>query len=67
MTDERWNILETKHKLGYDALGAMEQHLINTEHFVDGCYSAADIALYAYTYVADEGGSDLTGCLAVWA
>ena len=30
-----------------------------------GRYSIADIALYAYTHVADEGGFDLAGSPAV--
>ncbi len=59
MTDERRTALETKRKLGYDALGVMEGHLRNSEFFVGDRYSIADIALYAYTHVADEGGFDL--------
>jgi glutathione S-transferase len=45
---------------GYDALGVMEGHLKSREWFVGDCYSIADIALYAYTHVADEGGFDLS-------
>jgi len=37
----------------------MEKHLAVREWFVSGAYSIADIALYAYTHVADEGGFDL--------
>jgi glutathione S-transferase len=37
----------------------MEGHLAKCDFFVDGTYSIADIALYAYTHVADEGGFDL--------
>jgi glutathione S-transferase len=59
LTDERRTALETKRKLGYDALGVMEGHLRNSEFFVRDRYSIADIALYAYTHVADEGGFDL--------
>ena len=44
---------------GYDALGVMERHLSTSEFFVAGQYSIADIALYAYTHVAHEGGFDL--------
>ena len=47
MTDERTTALETKRKLGYDALGVMERHLRNREFFVGDRYSIADIALYA--------------------
>jgi glutathione S-transferase len=37
----------------------MERHLAGLEYFVGGASSIADIALYAYTHVADEGGFDL--------
>ena len=60
MTDERRTALETKRKLGYDALGVMERQLRSCEFFVGDRYSIADIALYAYTHVADEGGFDLS-------
>ncbi|HMD05065.1 MAG TPA: glutathione binding-like protein, partial [Candidatus Binatus sp.] len=43
-----------------DALGVMEGHLKSREWFVGDRYSIADIALYAYTHVADEGGFDLS-------
>ena len=59
MTYERRDMLETKRKLGYDALGVMEGHLRDRTFFVGDHYSIADIALYAYTHVADEGGFDL--------
>jgi glutathione S-transferase len=44
---------------GYRALDALEGHLGDREYLVGGRYSIADIALYAYTHVADEGGFDL--------
>ncbi len=59
MTEERRLSLETKRKLGYAALGVMERHLSENRFFVGDRYSIADIALYAYTHVADEGGFDL--------
>ena len=65
MTEERRLALETKRKLGYDALGVMEGHLANNDFFVGGRYTVADIALYAYTHVAQEGGFDLAGYPAV--
>jgi len=46
-------------KAGYDALGVMEERLKAREWFVGTRYSIADIALYAYTHVAHEGGFDL--------
>ena len=65
MTEERRAALEARQKLGYDALGVMEEHLESNDYFVGGHYSVADIALYAYTHVADEGGFDLDGYPAV--
>ena len=59
MTEERRVMLEPKRELGYAALGVMEGHLKDREFFVGDRYSIADIALYAYTHVADEGGFDL--------
>jgi glutathione S-transferase len=56
MTEERRILLEGKRRLGYDALGVMERHLEEHEFFVGWRYSIADIALYAYTHVADEVG-----------
>jgi glutathione S-transferase len=44
---------------GYQALGVMEGHLARRDWFVGERYSIADIALYAYTHVAGEGGFDL--------
>jgi len=48
------------HERGYTALGVMEKHLAK-QPFFSGNYSIADIALYAYTHVANEGGFDLRG------
>ncbi|MEP7154696.1 MAG: glutathione S-transferase family protein [Betaproteobacteria bacterium] len=44
---------------GYAALQVMEKHLGSRLFFVGERYSIADIALYAYTHVASEGGFDL--------
>ncbi len=52
---------------GHQALGVMERHLATRRFFVDERYTIADIALYAYTHVADEGGFDLTSYPAVRA
>ena len=59
MDEERRRQLPQKQKLGYDALGVMERHLREREFFVGGGPSIADIALYAYTHVAGEGGFEL--------
>ncbi|MDJ0957134.1 MAG: glutathione S-transferase family protein [Arenicellales bacterium] len=51
--------LAEKMDRGHDALRVMETHLENNDFFVGNCYSITDIALYAYTHVAGEGGFDL--------
>ena len=47
------------HERGYQALGVMEQHLAREPYFAAGRYTIADIALYAYTHCAADGGFDL--------
>jgi glutathione S-transferase len=59
--------IEQKRRGGYVALDALERHLANRKFLVGERYSIADIALYAYTHVADEGGFDLSGYQAVGA
>lgn len=44
---------------GYQALGVLEQGLASRRFLVADQYSLADIALYAYTHVAPEGGFSL--------
>jgi len=59
MTDEVRALLDQKREPGYAALGVMEGQLSGQDYFVGGTYTVADIALYAYTHVAHEGGFDL--------
>lgn len=47
------------HAKGNAALGVMENHLAKHDWFAGGQYSIADIALYGYTHVAEDGGFDL--------
>jgi glutathione S-transferase len=56
-----------KQALGYAALQVMEQHLEQHDYFVGNRYSIADIALYAYTHVAEEGNFDLSKFPAILA
>ncbi|MBU0585111.1 MAG: glutathione S-transferase family protein [Alphaproteobacteria bacterium] len=44
---------------GNKALGVMEGHLADSPFFAGEAMSVADIALYAYTHVAGEGGFEL--------
>jgi glutathione S-transferase len=60
MTPERRSALTQKQKQGHAALAVMERHLTGRTFFVADRYTIADIALYAYTHVADQGGFDLT-------
>ena len=45
---------------GYRALDAMEAHLADRDWLVGDRMTLADIALYAYTHVAEEGEFDLS-------
>jgi glutathione S-transferase len=56
-----------RRRRGYEALAVMEDHLTGRTFFVADTYSIADIALYAYTHVAHEGGFELSGYPAVRA
>jgi len=68
MPAERARLLAEKQEKGYAALTVMERHLADRDWFVGGSYTIADIALYAYTHVAAEGGFDLTpfGAIRAW-
>jgi len=59
MTPEREAALPAKRKAGYSALDVMERHLEAQPCFAGENITIADIALYAYTHVAAEGGFDL--------
>ena len=52
---------------GLAALEAMERHLIGRDFFVGDRATVADIALYAYTHVADEGGFEIARFEAITA
>jgi glutathione S-transferase len=52
---------------GYQALGVMEKHLATHDFFAAGRYTIADIALYAYTHVANQADFDLARFPAVRA
>ena len=52
-------MLAQKRMSGYAALEVMDRHLSDREFFAADRYTIADIALFAYTHVAGEGGFDL--------
>jgi glutathione S-transferase len=58
--EDREGDLESRKGGGYMALDVMEQELRDNDFIANDTYSLADIALYAYTHVADEGGFDLS-------
>ncbi|WP_151710338.1 glutathione S-transferase family protein [Acinetobacter brisouii] len=54
---EEYHALQPK---GHKALAIMEQALGQHDYLVGNELTLADISLYAYTHVADEGGFDLS-------
>jgi glutathione S-transferase len=59
LTPAREPLFAQKRLAGYAALALMDRHLARHDFLVADRYSIADIALYAYTHVADQGGFDL--------
>jgi len=59
--------VESRRAAGMRALEAMERRMDGREWFVGTGMTLADIALYAYTHVAGEGGFDLSPYPAVGA
>ncbi|BAC90638.1 glutathione S-transferase family protein [Gloeobacter violaceus] len=57
--------LAQKQQKGHAALGVMENHLARHDFLAAGRYTVADIALYAYTHVAEEGNFSLANYPAV--
>ena len=61
LPEERRAEYESLQERGYRALAVMEQQLAETTYIVGDRMTIADISLYGYTHVADEGGFDLSG------
>jgi glutathione S-transferase len=59
--------LAEKRRGGHAALAAMEGHLAGRRYLIGERYTIADIALYAYTHGAPQGGFELTGYPAILA
>ena len=68
LTDQQRAQTPAKRAAGEAALKLMDQHLQSRQFFVEDRLSLADIALYAYTHVAEEGGFDLSSfpAIAAW-
>ncbi|WP_255990132.1 glutathione S-transferase family protein [Chitinolyticbacter albus] len=58
---------DAKQAGGLKALAVMEQQLAKTPYLTGSDYTIADISLYAYTHVANEGGFSLDSFPAVRA
>lgn len=67
LPEERLEEYHSLHRRGNKALKVMEQQLQRTPFLVGEHFSIADIALYAYTHVAHEGGFELAQFPAIQA
>ncbi len=67
LPEERMEEYHSLHRRGNKALKVMEQQLQRTPFLVGDSFSIADIALYAYTHIADQGGFDLAQFPAIQA
>ncbi len=60
LPEERKAEYESKQAGGYKALNVMEEQLKKSRYLTGDNLTTADISLYGYTHVAEEGGFDLT-------
>ena len=60
LPEDRLADYHSKQAGGNKALSVMEQQLAQTPYLVGDSLTIADISLYGYTHVADEGGFDLS-------
>lgn len=67
LPEERQAEYKAKHLGGYKALDIMEAQLKQSNFLVGEQLTTADIALYAYTHVAEEGGFELSNYSAILA
>ncbi|GBF50764.1 glutathione S-transferase [Leptospira ryugenii] len=67
LPENRKEEYESKKTGGRKALAVMESHLSKYAYFVGKQMSIADISLYAYTHVAEEGGFSLAEYPAIQA
>ena len=67
LTAQQREQLPARRAAGEAALRLMDEHLDGRAFFVGDALSLADIALYAYTHVAEEGGFRLSGYPSVQA
>jgi glutathione S-transferase len=67
LPEDRRHEYEARLKSGYRALDLMERYLKHHSFLVGQACSIADISLFAYTHVAEEGGFDLSSYPAIKA
>jgi len=60
LPDDRKEEYESKQAGGHKALKVMERQLSSTDYLVGNRMLIADISLYGYTHVANEGGFELS-------
>jgi glutathione S-transferase len=63
--EQRPEVFEQRVEAGHAALDVLSRFLAGREFLVCGRYTVADIALYAYTHVADEAGIDMSAYPAI--
>ena len=59
LSDVQRSQIPARRSAGEAALKLMDEHLATRGYFVNGRLTLADIALFAYTHVSEEGGFDL--------
>ena len=59
LSEQQRSQIMAKRVAGTEALKLMDEHLAGREWFAGEAISLADIALYAYTHVAEAGGFGL--------
>lgn len=67
LSEQQRSQMLPKRMAGQEALATMDGHLQGRDWFAGDAASLADIALYAYTHVAEEGGFELAAYPAVQA
>jgi glutathione S-transferase len=67
LSDAQRTQIPARRAAGEAALALMDEHLATRDFFIGSGFSLADVALYAYTHTAREGGFDLARTPAVQA
>ncbi|WP_435419167.1 glutathione S-transferase family protein [Parerythrobacter aurantius] len=67
LSEQQRGQMMPKRIAGHEALATMDGHLKGRDWFAGDAASLADIALFAYTHVAEEGGFELAAYPAVQA